>query len=731
MKTKTFLFRVAAVVMAFVGSTAIFSGCGEHVHQVSKWNVVKQPTCNTEGERQGTCVDCGDLVVETLAADLSNHVYGEWEVTLPTESEEGKAVKTCTVDPSHDKLEETLPVLSSDKYYKSVKTPETPLADGEMLYTLSHDKGDISFTQSIPARGINTVADAVEVALSFASEIRKTQGVISTNTYNAISKESNSTSSDFYYEFGENYTHIKDDSDGVERWCSVEEDGEFWCARQDNGGALQYDTEDGNEKYMNGHRFILVHSANLGAYYGAENFLSGLFTAALTDANADAVINKPKNKDGVTTYSFSFGFIQEYIISNPNGKPDGLFCQIKVSFTLKDTHQLDTLAVETVDYYNLSEGDYAITTWKLDEQGHAYTVKAEEDSTVTREKIILSQTTKAEAQALGWEVPVNPYSKNPKIATSFKIYSGSKEVTEDYVIENKDAGTSVTLSVKEITPATADLASFDKPTFYLKTENGEVQIDYSTLDSQKVNVVYSSGSKAITIKSRLGGEVTILMKTSLVTKTLKFNFNLIAPTALNASVFEYFDGNYTWNQKNEATVYVGQPLRIKGEVPVGEETSADSSFTVSVVSSNASDAVFEDTNNADIKVFKSDKAGIYTVKLVSKLNSRVSCTVTVTVQPAPEMNSLLSGTYSGSVSYPNRGEVTVTFSSPTQATVSMPDGSSEILTVTVQDGNIVSSHKSGADLGISLFFNEAYDLVFSHPTEYDGYVETVIVFRAQ
>ncbi|MGN0814213.1 MAG: hypothetical protein ACI4MH_03175 [Candidatus Coproplasma sp.] len=733
MKLKNVLFKAVAVATAIMASSAVFTGCGEHQHTVSKWTTVKEETCLAEGQRQGTCTDCGDVVIETVPADPSKHVYGDWEVTAPTETTEGKAVKTCTLNPSHDKLEVTLPVLSYQEYVQSVQTPAKPLDEGEMLYTLAHEEGDITFTQPIAARGIVTVADAVEVVQSFTSDIRKTEGTISVSSYNFIDGYGSSASSEFYYEFGDDeYTHIYDGSDGIERWCAIE-NGEFWCAKIDKGGSLVYDTELGNEQYMNGHRFVLTHSSALGAYYGAESFLAGLYAAAETDANADTVINKPKTVDGVTTYSFSFGFVQESNSANEAGYFDGLFCKIKVSFTLKDTYQLDTFKVEAFDLQNVKEGPYATQSWAYDNNGHAYVLPSvdEEKATHVIEKIEFSQTTKAEAAALGWEVPVNEHTKNENLATSFKLYSGVNEITEDFVIENKDVGTAVTLTIRDITPSTADLSSFDKPTFWLVTEKGEVEIDYSTMSMYKVNALYVDGSiKTIRISSRLGGEVTILIKTAMVTKTVKFNFNYAAPTALNASVYEYYQGNYSWSQKDTAQIYTGQTLTFMATVPTGEESSADSTFNVSVTSSNAANATIGDTDNSDVKTFKADKAGEYVVTIVSRLDSSVTCTIKVTVVDAPEMNDILSGTYTGSVVYPNRGEVTVTFSSATEVVVSR-FGESETLSVRVVDGNIVTSHKGGANIGASLILNDAYDLILINPTGFEEYNENVFLQKAQ
>lgn len=758
MKIKKVLFKITAVIMSVVASSAVLSGCNEHIHSVAKWTTIKEENCLSEGQRQGTCTECGDVVLEDVPADSSKHVYGEWEVADPTETEEGKAVKTCTLDASHDKLEVTLPVISSSDYVKSVKTAASPLDEGEMLYTFEHEQGNISFVKPIPARGINTVADAVEVALSKSANVRKAEGSFETVSYNSLSQTTKAKSiNDFYFERGDSYTHIKsservagatDDAFSSERWCLSDDEG-IWCLLKENNGTLNQDNGVDSEKYYDGMRYIFVNGSKVGSYYGAENFLAGLYAVAEVEANGDTIMNKPKTVDGVTTYSFSFGYVQEYIPIEGTDRSDGLFCKINVSFTLKDTYELDTLTAKCLTYQNSYDTDefcwnydnnsgYASINpgYEFDERvfdGYGDGINPDDEplpkATVVREIITIKQTSKVEAEDQGWKDPDNIPTKNPKIASSFSLKYGSVEITDDYVIENIDVGTTVSLTINDIQPSTADLATVDKPTFWLVTSSGEVEIDYSTINSRKANAIYIASSKTIKVKCNLGGVVTILIKTAQVTKTVKLNYKFIAPTSLTPSVNEYFNGSYTWSQKSSTEVYVGQPLRFTAAVPVGETSSADSSFIATVTSSNASNAKIEDTDNADVKLFTSDTAGTYEITIKSTLNEGVTCKITVTVKEAPSMNTLLSGTYTGSVEYPSRITVTVTFSSESEVKV-LRDGETETLSVQVVEGNIVTKHKSGVELGVKLMLNEAYDLVLINPIGFEDITETVILKKS-
>lgn len=68
-------------------------------HEISGWATIKDATCTETGERQGTCVKCGETVAEPI--DKLNHTAGGWEVaqdysiTAYGTVKPGKRVRRC------------------------------------------------------------------------------------------------------------------------------------------------------------------------------------------------------------------------------------------------------------------------------------------------------------------------------------------------------------------------------------------------------------------------------------------------------------------------------------------------------------------------------------------------------------------------------------------------------------------------------------------------------------
>lgn len=83
------------------------------------------------------------------------HSYGNWQITKPTDTEVGSAVKTCSTceeDEEGHTVTITLPVLGDEKYSKSVDTA-TCEDGGEIVYTLSIDNETVSFAIETSAKG--------------------------------------------------------------------------------------------------------------------------------------------------------------------------------------------------------------------------------------------------------------------------------------------------------------------------------------------------------------------------------------------------------------------------------------------------------------------------------------------------------------------------------------------------------------------------------------------------
>lgn len=83
------------------------------------------------------------------------HTYGEWQITKPTETEVGSAVKTCSTCEKNEEghtITVTLPILGNEGYTKSADTA-TCEAGGEIVYTIHINNETISFAIKSSAKG--------------------------------------------------------------------------------------------------------------------------------------------------------------------------------------------------------------------------------------------------------------------------------------------------------------------------------------------------------------------------------------------------------------------------------------------------------------------------------------------------------------------------------------------------------------------------------------------------
>lgn len=111
----------------------------------------------------------------------------------------------------------------------------------------------------------------------------------------------------------------------------------------------------------------------------------------------------------------------------------------------------------------------------------------------------------------------------------------------------------------------------------------------------------------------------------------------------------------------------------------------------------------------------------------------IQARVTVTVIEPPSVEEILSGVYEGKLTYPMRGDVTVTFSKEGEtllATVVTKKGT-EIVKVVYDEEKkaLKTDHKEGVELGITFRINEAYRLVLRNPTGFGGGLEEVVIYH--
>ncbi len=734
--------------MACIMSAAVFTGCGNNHEHRFRWTVLNPATCTEQGLRQGVCGICSYVVDEIIEIDPDNHDYGEWNITPPQADASGSAQKTCSRDANHV-LTVALPSLSEESAYTSVSvtTPAGIVTEGVKTYVLANDAGDISFGIPIEPRGIQSVADAVEIGSQSKNQIRSARG----QTASGIKTLDTYTPRDFYYEFGNNYTYIKDDADRVETWVE-NNDGDFFGYRRNwrvSGDNISYDNliTTTDKEYLKGHRFASVYTES-PVRYGAEGLLAGLYDFGKQSQNGDFKEELKVTENG---YECNFGF--GYLSRNAR-----YFSVVSVSFTLTKSYAIKTLYYNSDSYYNDSEGNFA--AWERNEDGTCTLLDPEAshyNDTVTVEQTLISELSEEEQN----NVPQNPYDKYAFYASSFDLRFNGFPVGEEGITIDADTRQPLMfVQIVNIQPSTANL-SLDTVNVYLVTEHEEIPLSATSLTSVGI-LAYSSGG-GINIRSRICGELTLRLKTLRYTKDLKVTVRPIAPiieeiisdTERIPVPYEaamWVNATSSYFKTDVARIYVGQDLYFTAQTSAERQPFTDCSFTAEYTSDNPSAKYTSEPcehNGFPAIKFNSQNTGRYTVVLTSTLNPKAVATLTIEVSARMSEAELLSGTHTAAVSYPRRGTtVTAVFESL---------GGTDIINITFRhtESNTVfnerltyeydsatrtltTKHSSGGEgfaggnvyqLGCKLTINEDYDFVLTYNTGFGDITETVVLAR--
>ncbi len=728
MKIKKIMAASVAAVLTLSGSAVALSGCGGCDH-VYRDKVITAPTCMTSGETERKCGICGDKQIITVPADPNAHVYGEWQVTNPTQSATGTAVKECTLNSSHAKLSVILPRLpeSGNGEYSDVRVTKQPtaLSDGVKTYIYTHESGEISVSVAIPARGVETVADGVEAALESKPKVRSCEGEWGFSKVGTqVGEGAYNESHRFNYEFGENYTHIIDESESSERWISLDKDGELWAFVQNSSGLVK-EPERG---YLNGNKIPLV-STDINSY-GAEELLDRLYKQAQIVRTAESEAGIPEEeisfKESVTKLGYTFSFGMESAGSTAKARH---YAQISVTFTLSDEFTLQSLKIESsiLVNHNDPEAGFVVENWKKEENGKVTIINPDGDKLI--DKVELTQKTKKEVPA----EPQNPYAQEAVFLSSFDVLkTNGTPITEEEVIQIS-ADTVYDYSVANIQPTTANM-TFDPIKVYLVKSGGEE--DELSFDSFSKRVVGYYQANAVHIRSQLAGEITVRIKSRNVTKTLHFNVVPKAPTRLYPAIWAYGDNGYVWDTETpesgvkQVTVYVGQPVCFKAQPAQEELNYVETGYTTEISTGDKTSATLDSVvvNGEEVSRFAATKAGTYRIRCATTYpGSRIGCAIDITVAELPDMSTYLAGSYFTDMIYPVRGRVNVdiqvTGANSAQATIVNMEGNTEVLDLTFTETasaiTLASTHASGAKLGYTLSFNEAYRIVISYPTKYN------------
>lgn len=723
MKFKKVIATAMAAIAALTMCAASLTACKDECDHKYTWKVTKPATCLEEGEEEGICGLCG--YVDTRVVPVSDkHRYGEWDIKVPTATEEGKATKVCSLSASH-KTEVTLPVISEDGtgYTSSkVTTPPSAITEGERTFVLAHDEGDISFTVAVAPTGIESVSDAIEVAATKAYLIRSVSG-----TVHVPSGAAAEVHSPYFYEFGDNYTHIYFKGDNLEYWCSLDENEKIFAVLKDEGGNIaQQTTADAG--LMAGYGFHVAY-AGFGPLYGVESFLSYLYEKALGASSQDFE-ESYERVNGEFVYNFSFGYV--------NGR---FYNVLSTTFTLTPFG-----AVKTVDF---TSDVYGSDSWDYDEAtGKAHILEGVTAPNGTEK--ITAVTVLCDSEE-GAEVPVNPYQRDWLKVKSFDVTFNGRVLTEEDVVTttatvtsatSESVGTVLTLTnVKNNGEGVSDI-NYDPVSVYRRIGNVDTLLTFGLSDNN-ISVIVT-GTR-ITIRSHVVGSITLAIKTQSgsVTKIVKLQVNPATPSKLYPSVYEYGDEGYVWHDtlgSNDpddanaivtanATIYTGQELLVRAVAPANESAYVDSSVNAELYDWNldilTGDFFSLDTEGIAYK-FKCSQTGTYYIRLYSTRNSKIQTRIAVTVENPPAVASVLAGTYTCRIEYPEYANVTVTFMTGNLVTVNDVVQGTETLKWEWNETTktLTTTHIDGAQLGYSITLNEVYRPVLSHKTGFTGVNET-------
>lgn len=746
--------KITIITTVFVLAFCIallLAGCNCR-HQVNKWKTITEATCTTQGVRRGVCVECGEVIEEATEINPENHVFDEWEIVkMPSVSRDGTglATKTCKENPEHS-ISVTLPRLYNGNNagtgytaYEMIKEA-TVLEEGKISAVLSHESGDIVFT--IPIKKLEFVADindkevctvgnAVLLASSNREQIRRGSGIKDTGWGDDDGK-----GSVFTYEFADDYCHTYDESDNQELWVSRTSKGEIF-------GVVRHTDIDGNTEIK---QYAKAKEENLEGYayyisfvgrnfYGAEGLLLNSYIWGSRNDNNDFWEGKEATADGDILYKFRFGYY-----SAPR-----YFFKIEVEFKMTDTLALRYIQVTTKTYLS-AEGQFTVSY--DDANGTICTLNGKQEARNT-ECIYFNQVTKEEDPV---EV-VKDYTEDQFNISSFTTYYRTDDGYLEKVTDDVDnaphfptgsGDNNIVIKISDIKPKKATL-EYDALTVYLVDSNGRrKKMDFAASGGGSVWCYIDEKASTITIRSKLAGYLTILLRTeSGYEKTIVLYADYSAPQIIYPSVYEYSDAGYSWrtseNTEIETTVYTGQSFTFKASIEEEETYYADAGFAARILSAegaSTADATITKYAEDPTASFVASKAGKYVVQLYSTKQPAISAKVTVVVEEAPELETLLYGEYRGTL---KKTTAEVSFGATgtdgkTQVTISTYNKkgefeATEVLTVYYDYDNdiLISEHASGASLGMKIELNEAYRLVLSSPTGFGSGKEKCILFRPE
>lgn len=764
MKSKKIFTAIGAVAMATIFALSAFSGCKKKEEHAYTWTIDKEATCTTEGKKTGVCGICGDVQEVIIPVDKNAHVYGDWQISQPTEEATGSASRECALNSAH-KVDVTLPKITKEGtgYLSSEITKQpTVISEGERTFVFEHSSGNVTFIQTLPLKQMETVEDAVILGSSRGDLIRKESGRYT----EALNDPEGTRYSSFLAEYNNDHTVITDKADNLKQYFSYDEDGKVFGIeiKMDSNGQATGDPkvmENVVEACMLGYGYASGGGNGLRTY-GAEQTLYWYYQKG-KDAREDKKAVKYSEDidiypNGSVDATFQFSYYE-----NPT------FCRYTIEFSLGANGVIESLVLTTeiVREWLIAEDENGQKMF--DKDGDV--IFAVDDETGIQysyeHEYMVVRVLEYDAPVLKTEndvVPDNPFNSNIRYITSFDVtYNG--EVLSGDNLPLFPSVKSFNLNVTNVQPAaTADL-DYDPLTLYVRTNNKDMALTLNTSDNPyNIMGFFNKESKQITLRAEYAGKLTLVIKTKggLVEKVFNMEFDTSAPSTLLAQAYVYSDADgevsYNWtdcdsNQNNAVTIYVGQPLKIRSNAPAGELAYADLSFTAEITNAvnklymTFTEEYFEGRN---IYSAVASRVGTYQIWLRYVKNRNVYTSIYVKVVAAPQLSTLINGEYTGNLADIRIGSA----GKPSPVTVLIEPGENYLVgKVYISVGDEMESHFNyvfneetkefileyyyGVSVDVnytfdfSLKINEAYKLVLTHSMTFGGGAEKESVVLKQ
>ncbi len=614
-------------------------------------------------------VACGDETPESTASSADTNSSDTTSSTSGTGTSSGDTTSSTEQPqpPAHEHTyEDVLSYDENEHFYKANCEHTDEKKDAE-----AHTFNKITGFCVCGYYTEPSVTDALESILANRDSV--TSGTIVDFTDN---KEFNAkTTATYTYSFYDNYVYIKEESDYL---------NEYYYAYDKNGsvfGVVVQTTEYSSfvnrddaayEDNMNG---PLLNFNFIGDYennaYGAEEFISVLYEMAAENVNGDFF---SAYVEGMFTFGFGVRVFDDYLNN---------FYVIAVAFEADgETGALKNGAVIVEKYAQT----------KYTQVGELFVLNegATPNATTT---ITIAQTQDA------LEESENPYDPSKILVDSFIVTDAQGVDIEETTIR-VEAGGQIKIKFTDIAPETALFSLCTTGVEIVNNEDGTSPGFFPWFNSY-------DNSYSFNISDPGSYTMTVFVDDIEVVTTIEVALKV--PTAISTQVY---DSDMTiFNKTTKATVYAGAPLYLMSYV----DPDYDGAYVAELVG-EATGATLEsaEIDGVACTLFKAQTAGTYQVKVTSTVKSSLSATLTITVEEAPSLDTLLSGEYIGRDEFAMT-PVKVTFDSAAKtAEVVYTDALNGDLTATISfttENGFEYTLTSGDDFIEEFYISESYELV--------------------